>query len=244
MTNVMAVTSGLDADGFYRIKDAVDSAMINVLLAACENAFAIDDGSERARSSRGHVYAARNLLDAVPIVKTFWRTGILRETLQRALGDHFGLVRVLFFDKPPDRSWALPWHKDTAIAVKNNSLASASLTRPTIKAGVPHVVACDELLARMLTLRVHLDEVTDENGPLRVVPGSHVSSSSEGVGANSAVTVYANVGDVLVMRPLLSHCSGASLPGTTRHRRILHLEFSADEILADGYEWNDFVQPV
>jgi hypothetical protein len=56
------------------------------------------------------------------------------------------------------------------------------LTRPTIKAGAPHVIASDEILHKMLTLRIHLDEVTDENGPLRVVPGSHVDSDSVGVG--------------------------------------------------------------
>ena len=156
------------------------------------------------------------------------------------LGDQFGLVRVLFFDTPPDRSCALPWHKDTAIAVKDNSTASAFFSRPTVKAGVPHVVACDKVLRQMLTLRVHLDDVTDENGPLRVIPGSHVSGTSEGVGADQAATIYATAGDVLAMRPLISHCSGASLPGSTLHRRILHLEFSADASLADGFQWHDF----
>ncbi len=169
------------SEGFSLIKSAVDRPTLDELMTACDTAFANDDRNELTRSSRGHVYAARNLLNAVPIAKSFW------------------------------------------------------------KAGVPHVIACDDVLRRMLTLRVHFDEVTDENGPLRVIPGSHVSSSSEGVGSDQAVTIHASAGDVLVMRPLISHCSEASSPGTRRHRRILHLEFSADETLADGFQWNEYV---
>jgi ectoine hydroxylase-related dioxygenase (phytanoyl-CoA dioxygenase family) len=94
----------------------------------------------------------------------------------------------------------------------------------------------------MLTLRVHLDRVTDENGPLRIVPGSHVSSTSEGLGNEQAATIYASVGDVLAMRPLISHCSGASTPNTNCHRRILHLEFAAERKLNVDFEWHDFIQ--
>ncbi len=231
----------LAADGFFMIHNAVEQTTANDLVTACQAAFS-EDAGERARSSRGHVYAARNLLCAVPILKTFWQSGVLCDGLRAVLGDQFGLVRVLFFDKPPDRTWALPWHKDTAIAVKNNSRPSSFFSRPTVKAGVPHVVACDDVLRQMLTLRIHLDSVTDENGPLRVVPGSHVSSNSEGLGTEQAATIYASVGDVLAMRPLISHCSGASAPNTTCHRRILHLEFAAERKLNDEFEWHDFIQ--
>lgn len=234
-------TERLETDGYFLIRGAVDELTLESLVVACEALFSNDDG-ERTRSSRGHVYAARNLLDAIPMVKTFWQTGLLREALGFILGDRFGLVRVLYFDKPPDRTWALPWHKDTAIAVKDNSLTSTSFSRPTLKVGVPHVVACDEVLRQMLTLRVHLDNVTAENGPLRVVPGSHLSSTNEGIGTDLAVTIYASAGDVLAMRPLISHCSGASSPNTTHHRRILHLEFAADTKLADEFEWHDFIR--
>ncbi len=93
----------------------------------------------------------------------------------------------------------------------------------------------------MLTLRIHLDDVTDENGPLRVIPGSHTSSQSEGVGVGNATTIHASAGDVLAMRPLISHASGSSIEGTRRHRRILHLEFAADPKLPGGAQWHDFV---
>ena len=177
------------------------------------------------------------------MVSTVWRDEPLLSFLRKHLGEDFGLVRALFFDKPPDRTWNLPWHKDTSIAVKDNSIKSTSFSRPTTKAGVPHLIACDEVLKRMLTLRIHLDEVNDENGPLRVIPGSHVSGDSDGVGIENAVTIHADVADVLAMRPLISHASGSSVEATRRHRRILHLEFAADPVLPDGLQWHNFVRP-
>ena len=91
----------------------------------------------------------------------------------------------------------------------------------------------------MLTARLHLDEVTPENGPIRVLPGSHRVGKEPGAG-EAAVSIICDRGDVLLMRPLLSHASGHSR-ATDRHRRILHLEFSAVRDLPDRYEWHTFI---
>lgn len=235
-------------DGFCLLNQAVSEKTVERLLALCCHSFNGDSFNEdsdgvRARSSRGHVYAARNLIESIPEVATVWQCDSLLSFLREQLGHSFGLVRALFFDKPPDRTWALAWHKDTSIAVKDNSKTSTSFSRPTTKAGVPHVIACDEVLKKMLTLRIHLDEVTDENGPLRVIPGSQVSSTSDGDGLDAAVSIHAGAGCVLAMRPLISHSSGSSKPGTRRHRRILHLEFAGSANLPDGFRWHDFVTP-
>ncbi len=231
----------LARDGFCLLPGAVDRPQVDRLKQVCSQVFESDATGVLARSSRGHVYAARNLIDSIPEVSTVWRNARLSDFLRLQLGDGFGLVRALFFDKPPDRTWGLWWHKDTSIAVRDNSLPSQYFSRPTTKAGVPHVIAADEILHRMLTLRIHLDKVTDENGPLRVTPGSHVSSDSEGIGIDGAVTILAGEGDVLAMRPLISHSSNASHAGATSHRRILHLEFADGGPLPDGYAWRDFV---
>lgn len=232
----------LEQDGFCILKQAVDNATMLQLQRDFSNAFESESASIRARSSQGHVYAARNVIDSIPAATSVWQSGSMFHLLTQQLGVNFGLVRALFFDKPPERTWSLPWHKDTSIAVKDNSIPSNVFTRPTLKAEVPHVIAHDDILKRMITLRIHLDDVTDENGPLRVIPGSHVSWESEGLGVSHAVTVYANQGDVLAMRPLINHSSGASVQGTTRHRRILHLEFAASDVLPDGYQWYSFVR--
>jgi Phytanoyl-CoA dioxygenase (PhyH) len=193
------------------------------------------------RSPGGSVYAARNILQLWPQVADVWRQPPLPELLTRILGPSFGLVRVLYFDKPPEQTWALPWHKDLTIAVKNKRLPGTHFSHPTIKAGVPHVEASREVLENMLTVRIHLDDVTPENGPLKVIPGSHRTGKLMELGEVMPQEILARAGDVLLIRPLVAHCSNRSQPETTRHRRILHLEFAASPDLPDGYEWHDFV---
>src|SRR5262249_42631304 len=76
-----------------------------------------------ARSSRGAVYAARNVLEFWPPAKVIWRRSAIVSFLSEVLGDSFGLVRGLYFDKPPERTWSLPWHQDLTVAVKEHHTA-------------------------------------------------------------------------------------------------------------------------
>ena len=188
--------------------------------------------------SRDRIYGSRNLLAACPWLIDWARCDKLQQVLIETLGPASGLVRGLFFDKPPDRSWSLPWHRDRTIAVINNRLTSDHFQHPTVKAGIAHYEASDRQLQQMLTLRIHLDAMTPENGPLAVIPGSHLLDPAQ---EQPPQTLSANAGDVLAMRPLLSHASSMSREGTTAHRRIVHLEFAANPMLPDGVKWKDFL---
>ena len=239
----------IDEQGFVLLSGVFSSAEVDELLATLATATTgLERDGESIRSRSGSVYAARNVLDWYPPARDVWRRAPLAPLLTHVLGPEYGLVRALFFDKPPDRSWSLPWHKDLTIAVADNSRPSTAFRHPTRKAGVPHVEAPEDLLRRMLTLRIHLDDVTDENGPLKVIAGSHRDGKKEhetgqGAAAQSPAThtILTNRGDVLAMRPLLTHASGLSAAETRRHRRILHLEFAAEPNLPDGYHWHTFL---
>jgi ectoine hydroxylase-related dioxygenase (phytanoyl-CoA dioxygenase family) len=225
----------------YTVLPGVFAAEAEVLADELAAAIRARAGDASIRDEGGTVYAARNLVDVWPAARSVWRRPALLDVLTAVLGPHFGLVRTLFFDKPPGQSWALPWHKDLTIAVRDNRLPSPHFTHPTRKAGVPHVEAPLAVLEGMLTARVHLDDTTEENGALQVVPGSHRSGKALTLDAAPLHMVLAARGDVLLMRPLLAHCSAKSHPETARHRRVVHLEFAASPELADGYAWHDFV---
>jgi hypothetical protein len=199
----------------------------------------ISDDKTVLRRANGAIYGARNLLAAFPPSRTLWRTPPLIALLTDVLGSACGLVRGLYFDKPPDATWSLPWHQDLTIAVRDHSLPSERFQNRTFKAGVPHVEAPEEILRNMLTLRIHLDDATPDNGPLQVLPGSHAARDAAATGP--PVTILAAAGDVLAMRPLLAHCSGVSHPHVTQRRRVIHLEFAASSNLPDGYAWHDFL---
>jgi hypothetical protein len=232
----------IEIDGYALMEGVFSESECGTLAAELEAALenAGQDG-EAIRSSHGAVYAARNVLDVFPAARRVWRRPAVVALLTSVLGPRCGLVRGLYFDKPPDRTWALPWHQDRTIAVRDNRLPSQRFIKPTRKAGVHHVEAPGDVLAAMLTLRVHLDAATPENGPLRVAPGSHRAKGELTLGDGASELVLAARGDVLAMRPLVAHCSGRSAPGTSQHRRVLHLEFAGRRELGDGYEWNEFI---
>jgi ectoine hydroxylase-related dioxygenase (phytanoyl-CoA dioxygenase family) len=146
----------------------------------------------------------------------------------------------LYFDKPPGSDWALPWHRDLTIAVRRHG-SSERFRKPTRKAGVPHVEAPPEILAGMVTARIHLDSMQDDNGPLRVIPGSHVLPALDQAGDGAELTLRCQAGDVLLMRPLLLHASLHCAPDYQGHRRVVHLEFAASPELPDDYEWDSFL---
>jgi hypothetical protein len=151
----------IERDGFTVLRDVFGRVAVGEILVALEPS--LRGQSDRAGSIRGAgelIYAARNLLSIWPACVNLAAEPAIRRVVASALGSDFGLVRALFFDKPPGRSWSLPWHKDMTIAVRENAKPSQHFSKPTIKAGVPHVEAPDCVLGQMLTARVHLDDVT------------------------------------------------------------------------------------
>jgi len=229
--------------GFAVLEHLYSSDEVATILADLVPTLEADTSQATMRSESGTVYGARNLLALWPPTATIWRRPPLLDVLTAVLGSCFGLVRALYFDKPPEHTWALPWHKDLTIAVKDNRLPTSQFARPTRKAGVPHVEASDEILQNMLFARIHLDTVNEENGPLKAVAGSHRTGKAMDIGTTPPRTILAETGDVLLIRPLVAHSSGRSKPDSVRHRRILHLEFAASPQLPDGYAWHDFVVP-
>jgi hypothetical protein len=229
----------IQQDGFAILPGILSARRVDAILLALDRVWqSHPDGVMHSQS--GSVFGARNLLQMWPEVAQVWKQPPLPALLADILGPDFGLVRVLYFDKPPEQTWALPWHKDMTIAVRDNSLPSPHFAKPTRKAGVPHVEASREVLEQMITARIHLDDVTVQNGPLKVLPGSHLSGTTMELGTIHPQDILVQRGDVLLIRPLVAHCSNRSHPDTTHHRRILHLEFASLRDLPDGYAWHDF----
>lgn len=225
----------LAEQGYTLLPAAFGGDEIQTLIQELVRSFENENGPSLLKS-RGRIYGSRNLMDTFRAVCEIPQRPVIREFLSSVMGPQTGLVRALYFDKPPDRSWSLPWHRDRTIAVKRNDLPSGKFRNPTVKAGIPHVEAPDSLLTEMLTIRVHLDPMTIENGPLSVIPGSHKNTESTA----EPKMVLADAGDVFVMRPLLSHSSSNSREGTTLHRRVIHLELSPIDTLPDGFQWHHF----
>ena len=235
--------------GFVLLTEALEKQELEQLSEQLQEALNCPEVTAgQIKSQKGVAYASRNLIESVPLCRSLWKTKDLLRFLRSATGPDVGLVRGLYFDKHPERTWSLGWHKDLTIAVKENDAYAAlkikkssanGISKPTKKAGVTHVEADLKTLQQMVTLRIRLDDVTQSNGPLEVIPGSHHDKRTQRYAAQAQKTLSPR-GDILVMRPLLSHASGSSVPGTHQHRRIVHLEFASQSSLGDGFQWHQF----
>jgi len=186
-------------------------------------------------------HAQRNLL-GVLIVRNLAVSQPVKQTVATLLGRECFAVRGILFNKTPNSNWKVMWHQDRTIAVRERK--DAPHFGPwTVKAGVPHVQPPAAVMAKMLAIRLHLDESHERNGPLRVVPGSHKAGclSAEEIATwkeRPSVICTVPKGGALLMRPLLVHASSSSVK--PEPRRVIHLEFATDELPYE-LEWHDRV---
>jgi ectoine hydroxylase-related dioxygenase (phytanoyl-CoA dioxygenase family) len=183
----------------------------------------------------------RNLL-SIQSVQALATSSFVREIMEAILGPGCFAVRGIFFNKTRTSNWKVAWHQDLTIAVRERKNVEG-FGPWTMKAGVIHVQPPCEVIAEMLAARLHLDESGIDNGPLRVIAGSHRKGrlSAEQIAnwnKETAVTCTVPKGGALVMRPLLLHASSSCV--VPKSRRVIHLEFAAAE-LAHGLDWHDRV---
>ena len=167
------------------------------------------------------------------------QSAVLKNILEQSIGSAAKLVRCIYFNKTANTNWAVAWHQDKTLAV-DRRLDRIDWGPWSIKDGVDHVQPPKAYLEKMLTLRIHLDTCDENNGCLLVLPETHllgtIEQSKIATLSNKyqALACNAEAGDVLLMRPLLIHCSRKAR--TPKQRAILHMEFSADE-LPNGLNW-------
>ena len=202
------------------------------ILAAEEVGLFLDSLSRVARTRAG----ARGLMQLPSVAALANGTG-LRALAAEALGGQAVPFKATLFDKSRGANWAVPWHQDAALPLEARCEAPGWGPFST-KAGVLHANAPAWALDRVVALRVHLDDSGPDNGPLRVIPGSHrhgrLDESTLGQIVRAAVPTECHVprGGVLLMRPLILHSSPKI--GTAAHRRVLHIEYADHLALAPG----------
>ena len=222
----------LDRDGFRLFTDVLEPPVVARLIR-----FFAEDVELLRRN--GAAYGGRNLLNSTTIAEVAAAPAV-RRLVEPVLGREARAVRGLFFDKTPEANWPVLWHQDLSLALAQKDDVEG--WGPwSIKAGVWHVQPPAEILASMLTVRLHLDDCHSHNGPLRVLPGSHRFGrlSRERIAELRRTTheaeCLAPASSALLFRPLLLHASSPAR--TPSHRRVIHLEFAAADALPAPLSW-------
>ena len=180
----------------------------------------------------------RQLLRLSPEILRFAQTRGL-ELVINNFGETAAPVRAILFAKSAETNWYVTWHHYRTIpVVERNDLPGFRAW--SVKDGIQHVQPPAAVLESMITMRIHLDDCSEENGAIKFVAGSHKCGiiPEEDIALENhnarAATIAADAGDVIFMRPLILHASSKAVRPT--NRRVLHIEY-ATRPLPQGLQW-------
>ena len=172
-------------------------------------------------------------------------SGAVGRVARTLIGDAARPVRVVLFDKTPETNWSVAWHQDRTIAVRTR-METKGFGPWSVKDGTVHVEPPVEILDGMVTLRLHLDDCCADNGPLKLVSGSHrlgVIPAHRAAGLAEALPVKfctARAGDIWASATLILHASEQAVrPG---RRRVLQIDYAAVD-LPGGLQWRGIDEP-
>lgn len=217
----------LDEAGWLRVPSVVPRAMLTMLPVDA----ALDGDAREAGGSAASAAGTRNLLEqpwcvalVAPIRARLCALGVLPADAVA--------VQCTLFRKTPECNWKVPYHQDVSIPVAAR-VDDAGLSGWTVKEDGDYVQPPTSLLAASLAVRLHVDTCSADDGALRVVPGSHRLGRIEAERVamldkrSREVVCEADVGDAILMRPLLLHAS--SKARAPNGRRVLHFLFAPPE---------------
>jgi ectoine hydroxylase-related dioxygenase (phytanoyl-CoA dioxygenase family) len=147
--------------------------------------------------------------------------------------------RATMFEKTTDANWLVVWHQDTALPLRRRQ-ETPGWGPWSVKEDVIYAHAPAGALSQVLALRLHLDDSTSQNGPLRVLPATHtlgvLSDDAIHQLAQDVVPVECCVprGGIVAMKPLVLHSSSKSQSECAR--RVLHIEYAANTAIAGDLE--------
>ena len=226
----------LDEDGAAVLPFSLERSIVARLIAAVEK-LKCGEGVRR----RGDIYAVRNLIALVPAVLEPLSISAVCTLVESVLGLGVFAVDGILFNKTTRANWKVTWHQDLSIAVQCR-VETLGFGSWSTKAGVAHVQPPVSVLENMLALRFHLDDTGEDNGALRIMPGSHrlgrlsAKAIAEITAAKRPKLCAVAAGGIVAMRPLCLHASSPAKQAT--NRRVVHLVLAAHD-LPRPLQWNE-----
>jgi ectoine hydroxylase-related dioxygenase (phytanoyl-CoA dioxygenase family) len=198
---------------------------------------AVTEALQRQALDRSRA-GARHLM-RYSVVEKLARDPRLLTIAARFVGPTAVPFRATLFDKSSTRNWLVVWHQDTALPLRERRDVPG--WGPwSIKAGITYAQAPAAALSRVIALRLHIDDSRADNGPLRVLPGTHtmgvlydaeVARLARDI---PAIDCLVPAGGIVAMRPLLVHAS--SKAECDHPRRVIHIEYAESLRIPDGFD--------
>jgi len=235
MDDITVHKARITEQGFSVVESVYTDGEIDAVLHMIEQA---DTSNDTFRKSTD-LFAIRQFLKELPDVLPVLLNARLRKLIIDLLGKDYFIVKSIYFDKPPGSNWYVAYHQDLTISVDRKS-NTPGFGPWTVKHNQFAVQPPLPILENNFTIRIHLDDTAENNGALKVVPGSHLKGvyRPEIIDwtVETEVSCVVPKGGVMVMKPLLLHSSGRTT--NNKKRRVVHIELSAAE-LPEHLRWSE-----
>ena len=233
MREIEKHTDELSNYGFTTFSEIYSSMEIEQILEAINRA---DKTKETFRRSTD-LFAIRQFLKEIPETSELIFNKNLKTIIHQLFGQDYFVVKSIYFDKPEESNWYVAYHQDLTISV-DKKIEINGFGPWTVKQNQFSVQPPIDILENNFTVRIHLDETTNENGALKVVVGSHLKKiyrpeTIDWTREREAVCEVPK-GGVMFMKPLLLHSSSRTT--NNKIRRVIHIEFANQES-PKGLQW-------
>lgn len=222
--------------GYAIINDIYTDEEINSILKIIKKFESSNDTFRKTQD----VFAIRKVINEIPQIKPYIFNDNLKEIIKSIGNENFFVVKSIYFDKPETSNWFVAYHQDLTISV-NNKQEINGYSNWTKKQNQFAVQPPLDILENIFTIRIHLDDTTNENGAVKVIEKSHLQgiSRSELIDWNTEKETICEVqkGGIMLMKPLTLHSSTRTTNG--KRRRVLHIEFS-NLHLDKNLEWSEY----
>lgn len=161
----------------------------------------------------------------------------LQNVIKELFGEAFFVAKSIYSDKPESSNRFVSYHQDLTISV-DKKLDIEGFGPWTTKQDQYVVQPPLQVFQSNFTIRIHLDDTYENNGVLKVIPGSQ----SKGIyrpktidwTEEKEITCRMRSGSIMIMRPLSLRASNRT--SNNKGRRIIHVEFSKHS-LQEPLEW-------
>jgi hypothetical protein len=155
-------------DGFTIINNVYNDAELRGILDVITSA----DQSNPAFRKTEDLFAIRQFLKELPQVVPLIFNSNLKTLIHALFDSDYFVIKSIYFDKPELSNWFVSWHQDLTIVVDKK--ADIPGYGPwTVKQNQFGVQPPLDILQDNFTIRIHLDDTDQDNGALKVIPGSH-----------------------------------------------------------------------
>jgi ectoine hydroxylase-related dioxygenase (phytanoyl-CoA dioxygenase family) len=235
MHQITNVKEEISSKGFAVINNVFTSEEINSIILEISR---VDSSLPSVRKTND-LFAIRRFFKVVPSSRKLIFNNRLSSLLSPIFGDDYFLVKAIYFDKPVHSNWFVAYHQDLTISV-DKRLEMEGYGPWTLKQDQFAVQPPLDILENNFTIRIHLDDTNENNGALKVIPGSHRKGiyRPEMIDWTKETESIVNVerGGIMIMKPLLLHASNRN--SNHLKRRVIHMEFS-NRSLVENLNWSE-----